>query len=439
MSQTGNWGLVVLLVFATLSYAYVTVKAAPIHPQLQHPQSQHTDNNNRRLRVKLDAKPPLPPLAPMWWDPAEGAYMVVLVVGAGVVELVLDTGSSQLSVKGTGCEWRTCTPLGCAVTSCPCGLGADGTPRTDCTEHYYQPLGHRLAPGEQGAGTSTQMTYGSQTDTVSHYLDTVHVPMPSSSILTCDMLHTAPSPVALRDVAGNENEWLRVGKLVVHRVSYIEGTSSSNLLGLARPNGGTTEHGANVVLDELLDPVKRTWSAVLQPTGGWLALGTLPCFTTPHYIPLLTPRPFANFLTSFYIVNLVSMSVGPSPDALTRLRDVPKYCVIDTGTTATYGSTQLGDALDAAGYVENRSVVQLKLGSASSPLTLTYTPDQLRDPDYPTQGIIEAWPGRTLDDYSQIFPDRDGGVLLLGAVMMYGFYWEFDLRRARVGVTDLRV
>jgi len=429
MTESLDWFLVLLLLLSTLAYTSVVGKSATHRaPPLPHARP------GSRLAIS-----PLPKIAPMWWDNSEGAYMVVLVVGAGVVELVLDTGSSKLSVKGAGCEWRSCTPLGCAVTACPCGFGADGTARTECTEHYYQPTGPRLAPGERGAGLSTTMTYGSQTDTVEHYMDRVAVPV-ASAALTCAHLANAPSPGVLVEILGSgasDASRLHVGDLVVHRVSHIEGTSSSNMVGLARPGNGNREHGARVVLDDMMTESK-IWSIVLRETGGWLALGALPCFPTPHYIPMMKPPSFTNFLTSFYVVSVVSIAVGPSLTALKKLRNIPRYCVIDTGTTSTFGSTLLGEALDAAGYNENGSVLQLKLGAMLAPLTLNYTPSQLRDPDYPSQGIVEAWPGRTLDDYSLIFPDRDGGVLLMGAVMMSGFYWEFDLNKRRIGVTDLR-
>lgn len=438
MSQSLNWFLICILLVAAAAYSFVTIKSATTTPS---PGSHVGTTIRAPFRHRMHTHHTvLPAVAPMWWDTLEGAYMVVLVVGAGVVELVLDSGSSQLSVKGTGCEWRSCTPLGCAITSCPCGIDSDGKPRTDCTEHYYKPSGPRLAPGERGAGLSTEMTYGSQTDTIQHYLDSVHMPV-SAGALTCEQMHHAPTPAALTQVLAKDTDAnvsrVRVGELVVHRVSHIDGTSSSNLLGMARPNGGNVQHGTRVVLDDLLSK-SQIWSVMLHPTGGWLSLDAMPCFDTPHYIPLRIPSTFKNFLTTFYIVNVLSISVGPSFEQMTQVKNPPQYCVIDTGTTNTYGSTLLGAALDQAGYVETRSVLQLRLGSTSAPLELNYTSAQLKDPDYPDQDVIEAWAGRTLDDYSSIFPDRDGGVLLLGAVMMFGMYWEFDLNKKRIGVTDLR-
>jgi hypothetical protein len=365
----------------------------------------------------------------MLWDAYEGAYMVSLVVGTGIVELVLDTGSSQLSVKGTDCKWKQCGPNGCNVTACPCGFEG-GESRTDCSDHYYQPGGYKISPGEAGSGISTVMTYGSQTDTIEHYIDVVSVPTSSSRITCTDML----SPPRKSEFDAPADNTLG-SEVIVHRVLNIEGSSSSNLLGMSLPKR-SVEHGSTVLQESLIPD--GTWSVVLHGVGGWLALGPLQCFSPVHYIPLVSPKSFNAFLTSFYIVEIVSISVGPSVTKLTQLKSPPRYCVIDTGTTSTYGSVSFGRQLQSAGYNERTSVFRIELGTTSNPVSLTYTANQLRDPDSPHQSVIEAWPGRTLGDYDDIFPPSHGGVILFGALMMNHMYWEFDVKHKRIGVTDLR-
>lgn len=371
-------------------------------------------------------------VAPMRWDDGEGAYMAMLVVGHGVVELVLDTGSSQLSVKGEGCRWRTCdTDGGCEETSCPCGEG-----RGDCRDYYYRPAGYRVEPGEAGAGINTVMTYGSQVDTIEHYMDTIHVPV-TPGMMTCAGLFSPPIPDEFDMLGTTPPRSKDYKQAIVHRVKRIDGTSSSNLLGLSRPNKGSVEHGSRVLLDTLVGSMK-TWSIVLYPQGGWLAFDRMPCFPPPHYIPIIQPSAFNGFLTSFYIVNISEILVGDTEDSMRPVKHAPQYGVIDTGTTFTYGSPHLGRQLDEAGYREPGSWVQLKLGSRQAPLTLTYSPSHLRDPDSRSQNVIQAWPGRTLDDFDRIFQPKRGGVLLLGALMMRGMYWEFDLAHKRIGISDLR-
>lgn len=343
--------------------------------------------------------------------------MVNLNVGAGMVELVLDSGSSQLSVKGSDCTWRRCDGLGCSSEACPCGRLPNGELRTDCREHYYQPTGARLA------GQVTEMAYGSQTDTVSQYVDSVSVPVVPTLACT-DIVVTPASTVDTKSM-------VPLGEFTVYRVSNIVGFSSSNLLGVARPKGTGT-----VVVDKLLND-EKTWGVVMHGGGGWLSLGALPCFT-PTYVPLVTPRAFDDFVTKFYILNILSIAVGPSADVLTPVADAPKYCIVDTGTTNTYGSPKLGSALHAAGFVESKSVFQLQLGTARSSFTLRYTSTQLQNVEAPKQSVLEVMPGRTLSDFTHLFPDKSGGVLLMGAVMMKGFYWEFDMANNRVGLVDLR-
>jgi hypothetical protein len=382
--------------------------------------------STRSSRLSMDT---LPPIAPMHWDGPEGAYMASLVVGNGVVELVLDTGSSQLSVKGPGCRWKTCSASGCDLQACPCGVTESGDARTNCEEFYYQPSGYKISPGDRGSGMNTTMTYGSQTDTIEHYVDTVHVPV-SREQLTCSDLRLPP-----RKQDGPSDAIPNGGGMdgvIVHRVLHIEGSSSSNLLGLSRPNGGSVEHGSKVLLQTLVP--SNVWSVVFHGSGGWLAFGHLPCFSPLHYAPMVQPKSFNSFLTSFYILKIVSISVGRDLAGLKEVAKPPKYCVVDTGTTSTYASTSFGKALDGAGYDERKHFFQIQLGDPSNPIVLTYSPQQLQDPEFPSQSVIEAWPGRTLDDYDQIFPPSHGGVILFGALMMNNMYWEFDVKNNRIGV-----
>lgn len=210
-----GWVLILFLLVGVISYSIIASKTYV--PQVVSPIT------NGRSRISLSA--PLPPVAPMMWDDSEGAYMASLVVGEGVVELVLDTGSSQLSVKGPGCQWKTCNGNRCSVEACPCGFTESGKPRTDCTDHYYQPSGYKISPGEKGSGMNTTMTYGSQTDTIEHYVDTVHVSVTSSQVM-CDDLKYVPRK---QDMTNNTPISPGMEGVIVHRVLHIEGSSSSKI------------------------------------------------------------------------------------------------------------------------------------------------------------------------------------------------------------------
>ena len=105
-----EWGLVLLLLLATFWYTVVILSIVAAGTDSKHttalPGGLPTTS---RIQTTTHLET-LPPLAPMWWDANEGAYMVSLMVGAGMVELVLDTGSSQLGVKGEGVSGEVAHP-----------------------------------------------------------------------------------------------------------------------------------------------------------------------------------------------------------------------------------------------------------------------------------------------------------------------------------------
>lgn len=360
--------------------------------------------------------------------------MIGLKIGAGYVELVLDTGSSNISAKGPGCMWTTCTDTGgqqCTTQQCPCGLDEQGRPRKDCAPYYYTPRGRFVRPGEEGVHTQTRMTYGSQEDTVEHYKDSVSVPYAPPSV-TCDNLAThVPSGPGL-------NTDSKYGELVrhdvlVHRVTHTKGTSSSNLFGLAPPG----RHGP-VVLDALFDAdAPMVWSLVLRPSGGWWALGALPCFHAVQTMPLVRSPAFDKFITQFYVVDLVYVEIGPTLQTMRRVSraKTPRYCIPDTGTTYTYTAPYFGAALDRMGYDERTWCVRVALGDTKQPVVLTYSADSLKDPEQPGASVLQVTKGRTLDNFEQLFPDVE--VMLFGAIMMQHCYWEFDVSGNRLGVQTL--
>jgi hypothetical protein len=383
----------------------------------------------------------MPPLAPLWWDKDEGAYMIQLTVGKGPVELVLDTGSSHVSVKGEGCMWTNCSAGddACETKQCPCGVDTNGNGRQECTLHYYQPAGEAIKPGERGAGTSTTLVYGSQEDSVKHYLDVVSI---SRLPLSCSQLMSR-TPQTQSDASAARfatvEDAHHIKDVVVHRVYYIKGASSSNLFGLAQPplSRTHTSDGGVVLLERLYGQDPIVWSMVLRDQGGWWAMGAMPCFNNVTTVPLVDPGAFAQYVTRFYVVDIHSVEAGPTLDSMVAVKGkgVPRYLVIDTGTTYTYTSKLFGEALDKVGYDERAWYFRITLGPDSAPVALTYTPAQMRDPEFPTASVLQCTPGRTLDNFDSIFPRAS--VMLLGAYMMRNCYWLFDLGNKQVGIQSL--
>ena len=108
---------------------------------------------------------------------------------------------------------------------------------------------------------------------------------------------------------------------------------------------------------------------------------------------------------------------------------------MDTGTTLTYGAPTLGGAMRAVGYKEGEGYVRITLGSNNRFYTLTYTPEQLVDPEYPGTYLIQGDVENTLEDYDDIFNGMN--VLLFGILMMTDMIWHFDEGHQQVGLAKL--
>lgn len=361
----------------------------------------------------------LPPLAPLTWNVAEGAYMIELLLGNSPVLCVLDTGSSQVSAKVRGCRWTQCDGQRCSTQDCPCDDG----------KCHYTPSPHSFNLVD-GHAYESVMKYGSQEDSVTHVIDTLVIPKVS---LTCAQLF-GPSPLYTMQHAKHAQHGVRAD-MVVHQVHAIQGTSTSNMFGLARPSPGTAT--TPTVLDKLFPhhTQAKVWSVLLQPRTGWWALGPLPCFANKQRMPIVDPPLFRSFVSKFYVVRLLHMRAGPTLTTLATVSASPKYAVLDTGTTYTYGHELLGASLSKMGYDEQTWYVQLVLGDRRAPVTLTFSPEDMQDPEVPHASILQATPGRTLASFHDLF--QGNNVLLVGAYMMRDKYWEFDLGANTVSVEPL--
>ena len=392
----------------------------------------------------------MPPVAPLWWDDEEGAYMVQLRIGHSVVELVLDSGSGHISAKGDKCTWNMCElgPDGvetCTMRECGCGTNPDGSPKTECSAGRYRPSTPEIAPGTDGAGNYTTLAFGSQEDHLTHHRDKVAM---KRIKLRCTDVECHPITGGHESnitggsgvrAAGNEMHHVDLGHVMVHHVYHSEGSSNSNILGISKPpprGGHSSRHsGPPVVLSTLFENHPPVWSMLLHERTGWWILGKLPSVRNLTYIPMLDPPEFKAFTTHFYIVPLAGVAVGKSKETLRPLRGLPRYVVLDTGTTYTYGSTEFGRVLQRAKWNESSDWLQITLGTGKNSVPLTFSPEQHRDPDDPNQrlSVLNVTEGRTLPEFDEIFGSV-GGVLLLGATLMRDAYWEYDIAQNRIGV-----
>ena len=437
------FGVVIVVVIVVLcTVAFILLVCMPSSRVAKPRATSQQANRNRRLAMRLSRSMPeskgcdadsLPPLAPLWWDVEEGAYVLQLRIGQSTIELVLDSGSGQITAKGDDCQWIVCegTQSGeCETKACGCGTDRHGNVRTECGIHRYKPSGIRLNPGERGAGNYTTLSYGSQENHITHYME--HLKMEQLHLRCADVPTTAPP----EHLEGGD-KMLDLGEVIVHSAHRIEGTSNSNIMGLSMPS--KDKQGDKVVIDHLFKNGKPAiWSVVFRKKSGWWALGPLSCFKNISYVPLLDPPEFRSFLTKFYIIQLSGVWVGTNPNALHKVDEkrTPKYCIVDTGTTYTYGPTSLGEAMLEKGWNDQTNCIRFDFGPPDHLASLTFSPEQHKDPDgvYAQAGesVISVTPGKTLDDFEEIFGNTP--VLMLGATLMCDAYWEHDVHNMRLGI-----
>ena len=214
---------------------------------------KNVDRQNKKVRLDLPnqdikKKEDIVLIAPLRWDTDEGAFMINMKVGYGNVQLVFDTGSSQVSVKGPECRWTECdTKDVCVVKDCP-------------LPEAYKPAGPALAPGEAGAGTSTTLTYGSQEDTIQHFLDTIELVAIDDPARLCNMLTSS-----ITRVPPGSTQY-SINNVIVHNVFAIKGSSTSNLFGFANvplSDKHSKTNGEFTLIEQVFKDRPINWNLVL--------------------------------------------------------------------------------------------------------------------------------------------------------------------------------
>jgi hypothetical protein len=348
----------------------------------------------------------LPLTVPLTWDEDEGGYMIHLNVEGNWIALVLDTGSSHLSAKGLNCQWKQCDDSGsCTITSCP-------------KTSSYVPRGPQVSLNQQN---SSLLEYGSQKSSVTHHVEPfsmfdLRVNCPdfsragtfSSVAEFMEKLFPLGAPV------------VAFGPTLLYNVYAIEGSTTSNIFGLAQNNSTDSPS----VLEALLPSTEseKVWSLACKPMNAFFSLGALRCYGTPKFVPLLQPTSFKKFLTTFYIVKLKDIEVRGGKSV--KKSHLPKFVVLDTGTTYTYCNKTLAQGMQEAGYNPGTSGVSVTLGSSVNSVSLHYEPSFLKN------AFLTDLPN--LDSMFNNVP-----VLLLGIEQMFNFYFEYNLTQQMLGICQL--
>lgn len=317
--------------------------------------------------------------APMWYDDYEQAYMILLTVGDRDIALVFDTGSASLMVKDESCRHRG--------RACPVSNNA------------YLPSSSAVAlraPHERPEKT----TFGSQTVFSKPYLDTVKM------------------------------QGVVYGTVKVHSISRIEGTTTSNVMGMA-PYVMGRDGERKSLADELFrsKPEKAFTLDLINDYG--IVYFTRARSVDPqvrlHRAPLVAPPSFASFSTRFYTIQFstVTTDAGRVYDGR-KDRGVPRYLMIDTGTTHTYLPRAFARMLAAHGWVNGRSGMTFNFDGGAQ----WCLPASLYNDEHNTSSLIGFGNGGR-NAFDEAFGDT--GAILVGAIAMRRTVWEHDLENMTMG------
>jgi hypothetical protein len=352
----------------------------------------------------------LPLTVPMTWDNEEGGYMITIFVADTWVSLVFDSGSSHISAKGLNCQWKQCDDGGhCTVSSCP-------------KTSSFVPRGPQVSLNKKN---SSLLEYGSQKSSVTHHVETFSLLdlrpncadfIRAGNFKTVQQFLETLFPLGVDTVS--------FGPTLLYNIYSIEGSTTSNIFGIAQDN----ENKDQSVLAAFFPPSAdqpRVWSIACKSSHALFSLGPLRCYGEPKFIPLLLPSAFKKFLTVFYTVRLRDVVVvnGGVKKSVKRSA-LPKFVVLDTGTTYTYCNKSLERGLAAAGYKRPTSEVQLVLGSSVNEVTLNYKPAALQN------AFLTDLPD--LDTMFSNIP-----VLLMGVEQMFNYYFEYNLTTQMLGIADI--
>lgn len=346
----------------------------------------------------------LPLTVPMTWDEEEGGYMIDLNMDGNWVALVFDTGSSHMSAKGLNCQWKRCDDSGCTVTSCP-------------KTSSYIPRGPQVSLNDKH---SSLLEYGSQKSSVTHHIEPFSL---FDLRVNCADLGRASNfktlPEFMEKLFPLGAPVVTFGPTMLYNVFSIEGDTTSNIFGMAQNNDAESP----AVLESFYTDKSKeiVWSIACYPKHAFFSLGPLRCYGTPKFIPLLQPSVFKRFVTTFYTVKLKDIVVGTKH---VKKSSLPKFVVLDTGTSYTYCNKTLASGLREAGYQEGKTGVNLVLGSMVNHVTLHFEPAALAN------AFITDLP-----EIDTMF--NDVPVLLMGIEQMFNFYFEYNLSQQMLGICEL--
>jgi hypothetical protein len=413
-------------------------------------------------------QPAVANVIPLYWDAGVSEYIIRFTAGASTVTAAFDTGSSKL------------------VLATAVGQSASGT-YYDTT--YGRPVSMQGVVGSSApAGALQQCTftqaYGTQTDTVAVFEDTVAFPRVQLQLCT---LCTASTTRAV--AGGSTTTALSIPNFPVNGIvngGTTAGTPSVNVFGMSSVMT-TTRAGAAYMLPSCQQVPEPQYEAALLQTlaayyaaqpdkpdfcwsmmlgtppstaltpltqstqpAGFVVFGPLsvPCLR-PQFTPAVTALPIATTLLTatpsrYYTVQVLSASIGPASaaggaaaaTAFVPLAGFPQFLLVDSGTTQVLLSSSAGPAQNAANISALNSIGadQIARITLVNNVVIEYTKPMVtwEDANGGTSPVFAAMDPAFAAELSSSL-----NVGILGSTGMRDLYVEFNLSRAQIGFAQV--
>ena len=376
-----------------------------------------SSRGSARPGAALAAATPPPTPTPELGTPLRQMVLVPLSYYAGVFELELRMGRSAIkAVFDTGSEHLVVAGTNCVLTSECSAAGGQ----------YHEKDGKRL-------GRQTTVQYGTQTDTLQWYRDTVELQVAHPDRLLRTLGQESCRVEGLDDEPRHQ---VRLPAMDFGVVQKRSGVSNLNVFGFCQSSSPGS--GLRTLLGGGAGAV---FALLVSDKRGWLALGAPPPLARcprVRRVPLVRPPPG---MLGYYVVPVLEVNVwwdsrggaGRRPGASARPRElrrckrIPQYAIIDTGSNMLSVREPLLREIKSHGLstLSFRRRLQIVLGHRDAPLVLDY-----KQREYCMGGELLVRDNLPFTN--------DEPVLLLGTLFMRNRYIEFDLGRRTLGVSRLQ-
>ena len=409
-------------------------------------------------------QPAVANVIPLYWDAGVSEYIIRFTAGASTVTAAFDTGSAKL-VLATAAGQSASGTYYDTVHGSPVSMsGVVGT-------------GSSAAAGAPQQCTFTQ-AYGTQTDTVAVFEDTVAFPRVQLQLCT---LCTASTTSAVAGAGATTP--LSIPNFPVNGIvngGTTVGTPSVNVFGMSSVITSTRAGTAYLLPSCQQVPEPQYEAALLQTLAAYYAaqpgkpdfcwsmmLGTppaaastalrpqpagfvvfgplsVPCLR-PQFTPAVAALPSATTpLTAtpgrYYVVQVLSASIGPAgaaaATAFVPLTGFPQFLLVDSGTTQVLLSSSAGAAQNATNINALNSIGadQVARITLVNNVVIEYTKPMV---------TWEAASGGPAPVFAAMKPafaaelSSTSNVGILGSTGMRDLYVEFNLSRAQIGFAQV--